>query len=206
MEANLMKFVNGLVMKIHPLYGWSSYEKGQRLALLAIDMDASLIVEVGVFGGRSLLPMALGCQFKGSGTVYGIDPWSKDAALEGKNESENNEWWGNVVDLELIYNSFTKAVEKHSLGDFCKWHRMKSSDAVNLFNDESVDILHIDGNHSEKCSTLDVENWAPKMKLKSAIIMDDTQWPSTQKALKLVESYGFKIDQEHLNWRVYKRS
>lgn len=200
-----MRFVNGLVMKIHPLHGWCSYEKGQRLAILAIDMNAQVIVEVGVFGGRSLIPMALGCQFKGSGVVMGIDPWAKDAALEGKNDNLNNDWWGNVVDLELIFSSFVKYVDKYALRDHCKYLRMKSNEAVDQFADKSIDIFHQDSNHSEEVSCAEVEKWISKMKTKSAWICDDTEWPTIQKSLRLIESYGFKIDQQYQNWCIYKR-
>lgn len=205
MEANLMRFVNSLVMKIHPLHGWCSYEKGQRLALLAIEMNAQKIVEVGVFGGRSLIPMALACKFKGSGVVHGIDPWEKDAALEGKNDQTNDDWWGNVVDLNLIYNSYLKSIVNYGLQDQCVTHKMKSIDAINLFEDRSIDIFHQDSNHSEEVSCSEVEKWMPKMKISCAWICDDTNWPTIQKSLRLIESYGFETVQQYENWKIYKR-
>ena len=42
-----------------------------------------VIVELGIFGGRSLLPQALQLRDNGDGgIIYGIDPWTKAAALD----------------------------------------------------------------------------------------------------------------------------
>jgi hypothetical protein len=40
--------------------------------------DFKLCVELGVFGGKSLLPISLKCK----GKVIGIDAWEKEASLE----------------------------------------------------------------------------------------------------------------------------
>jgi hypothetical protein len=51
-------------------------------------------------------------------------------------------------------------------------------------------MIHIDGNHSEELSTLDVQLWLPKVRSKGMVLMDDTdadQWPSVQKAVNIVK-------------------
>ena len=42
--------------------------------------------------------------------------------------------------------------------------RMKSEDAVNLFNDNIIDVLYIDGNHDKEFITKDILLWLPKIK------------------------------------------
>ena len=42
--------------------------------------------------------------------------------------------------------------------------RLKSDDAVNLFSDNIIDILYIDGNHNREYITNDIKLWLPKIK------------------------------------------
>ena len=50
-------------------------------------------VELGVFAGRSALPIAIAHHDLGRGIVIGIDAWSINATKEGQNSKENDEWW-----------------------------------------------------------------------------------------------------------------
>ena len=64
--------------------------------------------------------------------------------------------------------------------------RRTSEQTYSYFADESIDFLHIDGNHSEESSVFDVTYWLPKVKKGGVICFDDAWWESTQKAIKLL--------------------
>ena len=57
------------------LEGWCSEDKAGILIDLIVKYKPQVIVEVGVWGGKSLVPMANALRANGSGKIYGIDPW-----------------------------------------------------------------------------------------------------------------------------------
>jgi predicted O-methyltransferase YrrM len=65
--------------------------------------------------------------------------------------------------------------------------------ALSLFDDESIGLLHIDGNHSADVARRDVETWLPKVKPGGVIVLDDTDWPTVQAARALLTERCKKI-------------
>lgn len=187
---------------IAPLHGWGTVEKGVRLAELVLGIRAERSVDIGVFGGRSLIPMAIAHQILGAGYTVGIDPWEVEASLDGANAPENDEWWGKV-DHDAIYAHFLGALMQYGLVGECRIMRERSDTAVRLFSDESVSVLHQDGNHSEKISTMEVELWTPKLKRGGYWVSDDTDWTTTQRAQAMLIERGFLVFENHGNWKIY---
>jgi hypothetical protein len=74
-----------------------------------------------------------------------------------------------------------------------------------LFN--SIDFLHQDSNHSEENTCEEVELYWNKLKEGGYWIFNDADWPTAQKAQKLLLSKGYT---EHYNandkWKVYLRN
>src|SRR5579863_4686167 len=58
--------------------GWCTPAKAQWLARFIVDRRASHILEIGVFGGKSLIPMALAAQSVSESQVVGVEPWRAD--------------------------------------------------------------------------------------------------------------------------------
>ena len=75
--------------------------------------------------------------------------------------------------------------------DNVKLLRMKSIEAVKFFENESIDFLHQDSNHSEETSCMEVELYHSKVKRSGIWCFDDTDWPTTQKAQELLISKGY---------------
>lgn len=171
--------------EVDPLEGWTSHERGWEVAELILNEVPLVCVELGVFGGRSLIPQAMALRVNGHGRVYGIDPWRVEPALEGENEA-NQAWWKNNVNLDEVHNKFMAVVWKLGLADWVTVIRDCSQKVANLF--PTVHLLNIDGNHSEVASVRDVELWLPRVAKQGVITMDDTDWPSTQKAVELLKS------------------
>jgi hypothetical protein len=72
-----------------------------------------------------------------------------------------------------------------------------------------IDILHIDGNHSEWASSTDVVLWLPHLKPQGLLFMDDYDWESTQTAKRLIERQCTLIREEKLpesHYAVYRKN
>lgn len=184
------------------LPGWCTPEKGRRMAELA--RGASLCVELGVFGGRALVAMALSLAEQGFGLVDGIDPFTPGAALEGTNAKENDTWWSNL-DYEAVAYAAQAGLCRLGLYRHSRLVRMRSSEVVGYYDDETVDVLHLDANHSEETSCEDVALWAPKIRPGGYWIFDDTDWVSTRKAQRELMALGFDRIEDHETWVVFQR-
>ncbi len=187
-----------------PLHGWTTPDKGTRLAELVEQSKADISVEIGVFGGRGTIAMAIGHQLLHKGYVVGIDPWTAAASLDGVNDTANDEWWRNI-DYDAIYEHFLAALLKNGVARYCRIMRERSDTAVRLFVDESIAVLHQDGNHSEAISSQEVELWAPKLARQGYWVADDADWPTTQLAMKRLVERGFVLVEDHGGWRVYQK-
>ena len=186
-----------------PLPGWCTPEKGKRIAHLAADMRAHLCVELGVFGGRSLVALALGLSLNKMGRVHGVDPFTKGASLEGTNAAENNDWWAKI-DYEEIRSHAIRAVETNGLQSYVTMIREKSIDVVDRYVDGSIDILHQDSNHSAEVSTAEVRAWMPKLRLGGFWIFDDIDWETTHDAQKLLLDSGFTCLETYYQWAIFQ--
>jgi Methyltransferase domain len=193
-------------MSIPSLVGWCTPEKALVLAGLVSDHKPTLAVEIGVFGGRSLIPMALALRAVGCGVAYGIDPWTIEAAIEGNNGPANDGWWINNSNLENVYISFVHSVIDHGLTRECRWMRLKSDVAVRLFDDASIGLFHLDGNHSELTSCRDVEQWHKKIAPGGVWVLDDADWESQKKAIQMIHDFGFSVVKEYGTFTVFKRA
>jgi len=187
------------VKNYEQIEGWCTIEKAIKM-MEYIPESAKTAVELGVWGGRSLLPIA----FKCTGDVYGIDAWAVDASLEGKNDVANDEWW-KTIDYNKMYNYTHTLMNKYKCHNV-KLLRMKSTDAVKLFDNDSIDFLHQDSNHSEETSCAEVEIYFTKVKPGGIWCFDDTNWPTTQKAQKLLETKGYTELYDSGSWKIYKRN
>lgn len=188
---------------LNPLHGWTTPDKGLRLAQLVLERRSACSVEIGVFGGRGTISLALAHQIQRFGAVTAIDPWKALNSLEGTNSPANDEWWAKL-DYDEILISFLNAINQHALGPYIQIRRNSSNDCVAQFTSHSIDVIHQDGNHSEEVSCHEVEHWAPKMKPQGYWVSDDTNWPTIQKSLKLLEKKGFRLIEDHDSWRVYQ--
>lgn len=191
-----------ILKEIPTLQGWVSAERGIEMAELIIKHRPLICVELGVFGGRSLIAQALALKQNGIGQIYGIDPWKTEAALEGESKP-NQEWWSKNVDLHEIHRGTMEAIWRLGLDEWAVVIRAKSQDAADLFV-TGIDYLFIDGNHSEIASVRDVNTYLPKVTSEGIIIFDDADWPSTQKALQLLNAECDLI-KDSVTYRIYQK-
>lgn len=176
------------------LEGWSTADKCWFLADSVLALNAKLSVEIGVFAGRSHLSLGMGHRHQRNGLSWGFDPWKADACLEGKNEKTNDAWWS-TLDLPYIYKLYVEKVVQHNLLEHCYWARLHSAQAVKLFANDSIDIIHVDSNHSEEVSCKEVNLWSPKVRAGGIWVSDDIDWPTMEKSQRMLVEKGFvKMD------------
>ena len=170
------------------LAGWCSPEKAEHLIDLILEVKPKVCVEIGVFGGSSIFPVASALNFLEEGIVIAIDPWDIQECimyLDPITDVAHLNWW-EEVDLDDIFIQYVNMLKKYSLFDHCVTMRTTSEKAAAHI--DTIDILHIDGNHSEPASTLDVSLYLPKVRSGGYIWMDDhIGWPQTQAAFRLLQ-------------------
>jgi predicted O-methyltransferase YrrM len=183
------------------LPGWCPLEKAEYLAALVRVTEARCIVEIGVYGGRSLVPMALAARAHG-GAVYAIDPWDMEASLEGNNGPDNDAWWSRL-DHEEIYRQFIAGVAAFGVRDTVRVLRMKDTEALDRFADGSIDLLHVDGNHSAAVSMRYVRQWGPKIRPGGHLVMDDIDWATQRETVRLLAD-SHRTIKATPTWAVYQ--
>ena len=171
--------------------GWCTSEKAEKLMDLIHDTHSKVCVEIGVFGGSSVYPMAAALSFQKDGIIHAIDPWSTEECLKGYAPGNPNYEWWKKVDLEAIYQQFLILLQRHKVSSFCNVMRITSEEALSHFANESIDILHVDGNHLEDIAVSDAVMWLPKVKKGGYIWFDDVNWPQTKKAVQFMKENCF---------------
>jgi hypothetical protein len=162
--------------------GWCSEAKAERLIHFIREHRLKLTVEIGVFQGRSLFPQALAHKLFTDGVAYGIDPWDLKSALQEGFEEINA--MVETFDFAALYKDVMSRRTRFGLENHCRILRMKSTEAVELFADQSIQLLHIDGNHETKAVCEDVALYLPKMADGGWIWFDDASWLSIAPAVQ----------------------
>ncbi|MEM1282353.1 MAG: class I SAM-dependent methyltransferase [Chlamydiota bacterium] len=172
--------------------GWCTTLKASVLMDFVHTLKAQRVVEIGVFGGSSLIPIAYALKERGEGIIYGIDPWLTEASVEGM-EGLHELWWA-TIDHEAILQGLLQKISDYKLDTYIELLRTTSEEAPNI---EGIDILHVDGNHSDRTSFFDVTKWVPLVRKGGIIIFDDMTWGTTDRAVKWLDEHCDKLGEFH---------
>jgi predicted O-methyltransferase YrrM len=174
---------------IPKMLGWCSLAKAQAFFCTVIALRPEISLEVGVFGGRSLIPLAMAHKEIGRGIVWAIEPWDKGIAIEAQTTEADRKWWSDL-DMEAVYADFMRHVEMTGTGPFIRIIRSASD---NVEPPAKIDFLHIDGAHSDQAGK-DVERFAPRVRTGGMCCLDDLDWygSGVRHAESKLLSLGFK--------------
>ncbi|MFT5666939.1 MAG: O-antigen/teichoic acid export membrane protein [Vicingaceae bacterium] len=145
-------------------------KKEHREFLLKYMIMGGVGTEIGVHRGefsRYLLSNAKPSKF------HLIDPWKwfdseeYSATLYGGNKG------GKQANMDLRYSKVQKLLQNEISSGQVQVHRMLSTDAARNIEDNSLDWIYIDGDHSYKGVMDDLEFYYPKIKKGGFIIGDD---------------------------------
>lgn len=157
--------------------GWCTDLKREWLMNTCLENDIQTVIEIGVYEGKSCLAMASALKSKKQGIVHAIDAYNLDLATENGMEFEAQFHQG---DIESVFRGHIKRL---GVAKYVNFPGPRSSEeAVDQFKDSCADLIHIDGNHSEESSMADLIRWFPKLRTGGVLVLDDTNWPTIQKA------------------------
>lgn len=196
---------------IPSLEGWTEPERACEMAELIYDTKPKIVVEIGTFGGRSAIAQAFALRENNNGgKLYCIDPWRVEYALEGEWKA-NQDWYKHNIDIHEIHRKCIEAIWGHKIDDWLVVIRSASQYVHELF--PAIDVLFIDGNHSEVASLRDSQLYVPRVTIGGYVLIDDTDWEvregdsvikSTEKAVRFIEEQCELVKQIG-NMRVYRK-
>lgn len=123
-------------------------------------LKPKVIAELGVHSGNSYNAFCQAVKFFQLDTkCFGVDIWEGDSHAG---------LYGNEIFEEL---------QAYQLGKypFSTLLKMTFDEALNQFEDKSIDILHIDGLHTYEAVKYDFETWLPKLSSNSVVLFHDTE-------------------------------
>jgi predicted O-methyltransferase YrrM len=176
------------------LEGWCSRDKARALAMLVLRERPELCVEIGLYGGRSLMPCAAALRANGSGRIYGIECWSAAPAIEHPTSGDNDAWW-QAVDFPRIKRAFFRFMVAQDLSAQICILQTSARRAAAAF--DAIDFLHIDGGHSVIGAAEDVLLYATKVRPGGIIVFDDTNWETTLPAQHLLTALAQPLMTQH---------
>lgn len=197
------ELTNQIMELIPTLPGWTIPERCVELASLVLEHKCNTVVEIGTFGGRAAFAMGLALKEQKFGRLYTLDPFKNEAATEHENEANRNYWA--TLDLNAIHKLMIENLWKLGLDEWVIPIRANSRNCSELFAG-GIDFLGIDGNHSEPTSCADVQLYLPNVLNGGIVHMDDTDWPSTQKAVAMLSEQCDLIKEgENGHYRIYRK-
>jgi hypothetical protein len=160
--------------------GGATLTKVLVLADLIVAHDLRTIVELGVYRGRLLLPLGRLLADLGRGEAIGIDPYSAQAAIQTDAHAVGFDLpaWALEQDWEGLQAEVAAAIDRWQLGGHMRLVRERSLDAASHFARESIDLLHVDGNHDAAAVAADLEAYLPAMRQGGFVVLDDASWAS----------------------------
>ena len=160
--------------------GGASLVKVLVLGDLIVAHGLRTVVELGVYRGRLLSPLARLLTSLGEGTAIGIDPYSEAAAVQTDEHDRGVDLvaWPTTIDWDGLYAEVSAAILRWEIGAHTSLIRERSHDAALRFAAGTIDLLHVDGNHDAAAVTQDLEDFLPAVRPGGFVVLDDICWAS----------------------------
>lgn len=156
--------------------GWLSKKEAELLYNEAKKIDDGLIVEIGSWQGKSTFFLAKGSSAKNK--IFAID------TFKGSTEHQKimHKYGGSTKEI------FINNMKKHNLLKDITIIENYSFNVVKQFEDESIDLLFIDGSHDYESLKKDFELYYPKVKMRGNILFHDSNHPPIKKFLSEIKN------------------
>jgi len=151
----------------------------ENIRKIILENNAKTFLEIGIYGGATLLSLYDLAKENGI-KIYGIDPHDKIEIYNGKSKEEVSDDIKHKAKnlFEDIRINLENIIKKYNLNDQITYLNDVSQNVVNKFENDSIDVLHIDGDHSTEGVYNDLLLYYPKVRMGGVIICDDADWPS----------------------------
>jgi precorrin-6B methylase 2 len=182
--------------------GQFNYEDVYNRAVQEMSIDkGSVFIEIGAWLGRSSSYMCVEIlNSKKNIKFYIIDNWSGSPDDVGENGSSSLIDYMKIKNFnsEQVYDTFKKNMRP--LNNYIDL-KMSSIEAANMFKDNSVDFLFLDGDHRYNEVKKDIIAWLPKIKIGGIFSGHDFHYPSVNRAV-LELLYQVKPISQNSYWYV----
>lgn len=165
-----------LLEKVETIPGWQYFEQIILLSSVALSFDEGKFAEIGCWHGRSFATFLLSNRFL---TGYAVDTFS---GTPGEHEEL-------LKDIPNLRAAFEANLDKLKIKDRAIIQQGCSTEMWKLHENESLDFIFIDGNHTYEFVTADINNWYPKLKTGGLMLGHDynhisvTQFAGLRKAV-----------------------
>jgi hypothetical protein len=160
----------------------------------------SLAVEVGVLRGEFSKVILETWQGR---KLYLVDAW-RSFSTEIYQDANN------VNDQQHLNNMLTAVSSVASYGERVCAIRDLSSNAAALFDDDSLDVVYIDANHSYEFVIQDIRSWWPKVRRGGILAGHDYSFEEVRDAVnEFVRDRGVELtlsDDRPMSWMVIKEN
>lgn len=171
--------------------GWFDYESiyDRNIPLLVQRLDRKpVVVEIGAWLGKSSFYLTE--NHHQHADIYIVDTWQgTPESLDGSHK---------LATERDIFVDFMRNMRAHH-GKFTPL-RAHSVDAARYFDDNSIDLIFIDADHSYEGAKADIEAWLPKLSAQGIIAGHDytSSWPGVKRAVK--EQFDQAVKKQGQSW------
>lgn len=171
------KFTHPIPDNPNEVYGFCNFQNIYLTAVQSAE-NGAVFVEIGTMAGLSAAWMTYFIQqSKKNIKFYSIDPLTDYYGAEAMGH------YGQDFDVPM-YKLFLRNMMSLNCFNLVTQMRMKSTEAVDLFADNSVDFVFIDGDHSTEAVIADIKAWLPKVKINGILAGHDYDHDSVKQAVQ----------------------
>lgn len=177
-DCKMIEKFNRHIEESYNSCSWISLYYGNIEHLLNTLNSPTTYVEIGIAMGFHIETIA-----KKFSTVkcYGIDPYVPYDPTDSFNDIGKIEPSLSVQEnFDLFCSSVTGRLGKYSNFNHI---RQSSDSAFKLFQDESIDLIFVDGDHTYEAVKKDCNLWWSKLKSGGIMCWDDYAWPGVKQAV-----------------------
>jgi predicted O-methyltransferase YrrM len=161
------------------LEGRCSRDKALFLARTVLAEHPQVCVEIGVLGGRSIMPCAAALRHAGTGSIFAIETWNADAAVASPTNDAPDTAWSRV-EFPRLKREFYRFVAVVDLTRQVRLVEARPGQAAMLF--DRIDFLHVNGSQCVGKAAEAALFYASKVRRGGIVVLDDIDWSDAEAA------------------------
>jgi len=182
--------------------GWFNYSDIYIDAVNSVDYNGHF-VEIGSFLGKSTVFMAYIIKAINKNIKFdAIDLWDITLVSDKDRESYIKLLKSRSIESRDLYLIFLNNMVRYDVHDIVNPIKAYSIEAANNYENNSLDFVFIDTDHTYESMTKELEAWYPKIKPNGTLAGHDYDWVGVRKAVD--EKFGKNNECSSTSWRIIK--
>jgi predicted O-methyltransferase YrrM len=165
------------------LEGKCSREKALFLARTVLAECPRVGVEIGVFGGRSIIPCAAAMRHNGAGFMFAVETWAPDATVANPTDDAPDASWSRV-ELPRVKHEFYRFVAAVDLTRQVRLVEARPGQAAMLF--DQIDFLHVSGSQCVGKAAEAALLYASKVRRGGIVVLDGIDWTGAESGREIL--------------------